>query len=92
MNESQQRFFKRAIANYGIILNSEIVWFIDEGKIYYGRQQNNGEISDYLSGYIFGNTFVVDYSTQLENLDICGWDRFIINFLEMQYIDIRNQA
>lgn len=89
MNPDQQRYFKRAIANYGVKLESGLVWFVDEGTIYYGKEVN-GEIVEYLSGFISGNTFVVVYSTQGENLDTSGWDTFITDHLELSLIDARN--
>ncbi len=86
MNDAQQRYFKRAIANYGIELDSRITWFIDEGRVYYGLKQSNGEISDYLSGYISGETFVVEYTTTKGELDSTWWKDFLANHLELNYI------
>lgn len=89
MNPDQQRFLKRAIAQYGLRISSNVVWFIDEGTIYFGLEQA-GEIVHYLSGYVSGKTFVVVYSTQNENLDSIGWDAFIANHLELRLIDARH--
>ena len=89
MNDAQQRYYKRAIANYGLELVANTMWFIDAGRIYYGKQESNGEISDYLSGYISGNTFVVEYTTDNDGLDTNGWDSFIKTHLELNYIDVR---
>lgn len=88
MSPEHQRIIKRSIANYGIQLSSEVMWFIDEHTIFYGKKQPSGEISDYLSGYISGQCFVVGFSTQKERLDICGWDDFFSQ-LEITYIDAR---
>ncbi len=89
MNTDQQRFVKRAIAHYGIRISPNVIWFIDEGTIYFGLE-NDGEIMHYLSGYVSGNTFVVGYSTQNEKLDTIGWDSFITNHLELSLIDTRH--
>lgn len=88
MNIDQQRYFKRAITNYGVDINIDTVWFIDEGKVYYGRKVA-GEVVDFISGYIHGNVFIVDFITESERLDICGWDIFIRSNLELAYIDLR---
>ena len=89
MNSDQQRYFKRAIANYGVRLEAGFVWFIDEGTIYFGKE-HEGEVKDYLSGYVSGKTFVAVYTTESEALDICGWDNFISNHLELRLIDARH--
>ena len=90
MNDTQERYIKRAIRNYGIDLTHNTVWFIDEGKIFYGIKEINGEISNYLSGHIWRNTFVIEYSTQKEILDIEQWYKFVTDTLELNYIDTRH--
>lgn len=89
MNSDQQRYLKRAIAEHGIRISSNVLWFIDDGVTHFGVEQT-GEISHYLSGYVSGNTFVASYSTQKENLDSIGWEAFIAAHLEMSLIDARN--
>ena len=42
-----------------------------------------------LSGYISGNTFVVEYTTDNDGLDTNGWDSFLKTHLELDYIDVR---
>lgn len=89
MNHDQQRYFKRAIAQYGLRISSNVIWFIDEGTIYFGLE-HAGEIVHYLSGTVSGNTFVVGYSTQSGNLDTNGWDAFITTHLELSLVDARH--
>lgn len=89
MNDTQQRFTRNAIKNYGINIGNETIWFIDDGKTFYGKQTNDGEIGDYLSGYISGNTFVVEYSSQEGNLDISDWES-TFSHLELKFIDTRH--
>lgn len=88
MNPDQQRYLKRAIAEHGIRVSSNVLWFIDDGITHFGIEQT-GEIIDYLSGYVSGNTFVASYSTRNENLDSIGWNTFITAHLELSLIDAR---
>lgn len=88
MHPEQQRLLKRAIAQHGIRVSSNVMWFMDEGLVHFGLEQT-GEIVHYLSGYVSGNTFVASYSTQNENLDSIGWDAFISTHLELSLIDAR---
>lgn len=90
MNLEEQRFLKRAMIHYGVSINSEVMWFIDSNKVYYGRKNNNGEISDYLSGYISGRTYAIDYSSLNEQLDIGEWKKFFAEHLHMDCIDTRH--
>jgi hypothetical protein len=89
MNHHQQKYFKRAIQEYGLRISSNVIWFIDEGIIYFGLE-HDGEIVHYLSGTISGNVFVVGYTTQEESLDITGWEYFINKHLELNLVDARH--
>ena len=85
----QRKFIKRAIKNYGVRISPNVYWFVDDGMVFFGLEEDT-EISHFISGFISGSMFVVCYSTQLENLDSIGWKSFIATYLELQTLDARN--
>lgn len=85
MNVSEDKFIKRAILNYGIPLSDDIVWFSDNGIIFYGH--NSGNDINYMSGYISRTVFVI---THISDGTLDKWVQFVINYLELNYLDIRN--
>ena len=91
MNEQHDKYIQRAITNYGIQIDKDVRWFIDENKIYLGNTTQTGEIVvvGYLSGFIFRSVFIIDYITANEILDIKEWKNFISTHLEMESIDAR---
>lgn len=88
MNPDQHWYIKRAISNYGVPMESGVTWFIDEGRVYYA-DVSNGEISNYLSGFVSGNTFLVEYTTDNSALDNNNLSDFIRENLELTLIDTR---
>lgn len=89
MSPIHQKFIKRAIKDYGVRISPNVYWFTDDGMVFFGLEEAT-EISHFISGFISGNTFVVCYSTQLENLDSIGWKSFIATHLELQTTDARH--
>lgn len=86
MNSDQQRFFKRAIYNYGVDINVNTVWFMDDGMIYYGKRVGY-DIVNFIRGTIQNNVFVIDFISDCGKLDTCGWNIFLAEVLELEYIN-----
>lgn len=82
MDKLKEKFIKKAIVDFGLEVEPNICWFIDEHKIYYGVV-NNGEVEKYLYGVLANNTFLIEYTSSENELDIQEWKTFIERYLEV---------
>lgn len=82
-------YIRRAIQNYGLSLSRNVYWFIDAGKTYYAVHKN-GKIVNFISGYITGRIFAMDYSSENETLDTMYWKDYLSDHFDLKIIDTRH--
>lgn len=78
----KEQFIQKALIDFGLEVADNILWFIDERKVYYGKVQE-GVIIDYTYGTMNDNIFVMEYTLSKDDIDIEGWKSFIEKYLEI---------
>ncbi len=84
---TEDDYKKRAIENYGLPLSRNVLWFIDECKTYYAVH-DGGKVEHFISGYITGNVFAVDFTSINDDIDSLGWTHFLSSF-DLEILDNR---
>lgn len=89
MNQIEHGYTTRAIEHYGVSLSSNVLWFIDEGKVYYAVHKD-GKVVHFISGYVTGRCYVMDYSSQDGNIDSLYWKDYLSDHFDLKIIDTRH--
>lgn len=81
MNKLKEKYITQALIDFGLEVEPNIFWFMDERKVYYGKV-SDGEVINYTYGTITSDSFLVEFMSSNDELDILEWKTFIETYLE----------